>query len=257
MDTPDPKPPVDPPTDRELDLKEREVAAKEKEATAKEREVGRSRWSMPLVVGLLGTTAGLFVNVFVTSANNAASLSVERQREQSNLVLEAIKTKDPNDVCKNLVFFVKLKLLDDPNHAITDQCKSAPKGLPSLPPATVSSPPPATVPEISSKPEPMPYRNPELLKKVTIGISVMDSSSMAGIAGASLVFTQVSPFSQYAPKDIPPPLTTAQGGNVSLSLIPGSYTVLVSKDGYKPLPRGFSVHDVPFPVDVLLVKIER
>src|SRR5207249_2482832 len=37
------------------------------------------------------------------------------------------------NACKNLVFFVSLGLLDDPNHAIRQTCSSAPTGPPSLP----------------------------------------------------------------------------------------------------------------------------
>jgi hypothetical protein len=38
---------------RELDIKEREVVAKEREILAKEQDLKRSRWSNPLVIGLL------------------------------------------------------------------------------------------------------------------------------------------------------------------------------------------------------------
>jgi hypothetical protein len=112
---------------RELDLKEREVAVKEK-------ELSRSQWFSPIVLGLFAAAVGLIGNIVVARVNNQNSQELERIRSQSNLVLEAIKTGDPNEACKNLIFFVGLGLLDDPNQTIRQACSSAPKGAPSLPP---------------------------------------------------------------------------------------------------------------------------
>lgn len=114
---------------RELDLREREVAAKEREATA-------ARWSTPIVLGLVAAFLGFLANLVVTALNNYNTLQVERQRSQSTLLLEAIKTGGGTDaVCKNLVFFVELGLVDDTNKTIRTQCGGAPKGVPSLPAA--------------------------------------------------------------------------------------------------------------------------
>ena len=111
---------------RELDLREREVAAKERELA--------TRWRSPIVIGLLAASVGFVANLVVAYLNNRNTLQVERQRSQSNIVLEAIRTGNNTDaVCKNLVFFVGLGLVDDANQTILKQCRSAPTGPPSLP----------------------------------------------------------------------------------------------------------------------------
>lgn len=111
---------------RELDLREREVAAKEREAP--------SLWRNPLFVPLLVAAFGFSANVWVEKIRDDNTLQVERQRAQSTLILEAIRTGQNTDAaCKNLVFFVHLKLIDDSSEAIADECKDAPKGAPSLP----------------------------------------------------------------------------------------------------------------------------
>ena len=268
LNTSNPNPSDDVPPERrhELDIKEREVAAKEREVAAKELEVRRSRWSHPLVIAVFCTALGLggnivvaFVNnratLEVTSANNKATQDVESQREQSNLVLEAIKTKDPNDVCKNLVFFVKLKLLDDPDNDIKQQCASAPKGLPSLPPP-VAVPTPATAPEKVSMSEPIQH-NPELLIPVSIGLLISDSDSKEVIAGASVAFTKFSPYSPYATNKDPGPTLTGPAGNVIFPFVPGDYIVVISKDTYTPETRRFAVHDTGFTLEVSISKAKK
>jgi hypothetical protein len=78
----------------------------------------------------------LYETMTPTRKNNENTLEVERQRAQSTLILEAIRTGGtPNAACKNLIFFVGLGLLVDGSHTIADQCKSTPKGAPALPAA--------------------------------------------------------------------------------------------------------------------------
>jgi hypothetical protein len=85
------------------------------------------------VIGLFAATLGLLGNIAVAYVNNRNSQQVERQRAQSNLVFEGIKTGNPETACKNLVFFLDLGLLDDPNQAIRQACKADSKVAPSLP----------------------------------------------------------------------------------------------------------------------------
>ena len=111
-------------------MNENEVAtaAKEKSTTS------TSPWLNPLVLGLFAAAFGLLGNLLVAYLNNQNSQQVERLRLQSNLVVEAIKT-NPDGACKNLVFFVKLGLVDDPRQAILKTCGAVPEGPPSLPTA--------------------------------------------------------------------------------------------------------------------------
>ena len=56
-------------------------------------------------------------------------------------MLEAIKTGNADEACKNLVFFVGLGLLDDdPQHTIRKSCNGKPTGAPSLPVAAAREP---------------------------------------------------------------------------------------------------------------------
>jgi hypothetical protein len=119
---------------RELDLREREVKAKEDEVQVKKTELGRNRWTNPLVLALFGATVGLIGNIWVEHANNKWAKSTEQFKAQSSLILEAIKTGDTDKACKNLLFFVKLRLVDDsPEGTIQHECASASQGPPSLP----------------------------------------------------------------------------------------------------------------------------
>jgi C4-dicarboxylate-specific signal transduction histidine kinase len=104
--------------DRELDLREREVATKEREAAAKEEELRRSRWSNPLVIGLIAAALGLFGNLTVAILNNKATQELELRRTQANLAVELIRTGDTEKVVKNLKFFLDHGLLDDPDNRI-------------------------------------------------------------------------------------------------------------------------------------------
>lgn len=105
---------------RELDLKEREVAAKEREVLVREQELKRSRWSSPLLVGILGTIAAL-TGTAITALNNRSNAEFERTKEQSAILLEAIKT-DKVQACTNLKFLVAAGLLEDRNGAIASTC---------------------------------------------------------------------------------------------------------------------------------------
>jgi hypothetical protein len=111
---------------RELDLREREVAAKEK-------DLKRSGWLNPVTLGIFAAAVGLIGNVVVAVVNNHNLQQVERGHSQSNLILEAIKTGSSDAACKNLIFFVDLRLLDDPKQTIRHTCHAAPAGGPYLP----------------------------------------------------------------------------------------------------------------------------
>jgi hypothetical protein len=121
--------------EREVAIKEREVAAKEREVLAKQEELKRSRWLNPTVIGIFAAALGLMGSVIVARVNNANTQEVERLQSEASITLEAIKTGTGNTdaACKNLVFFVSLGLVHDPEGKIADQCKNAPTGPPSLP----------------------------------------------------------------------------------------------------------------------------
>lgn len=111
---------------------------RERDVVRREREATNSPWLNPLVIAVFVAALGLLGNSLVAFFNNLNSQKVERQRAQSNLVFEAIKTGSQDAACKNLVFFVDLGLLDDPNKAIREVCKAYSKGAPSLPASNLS-----------------------------------------------------------------------------------------------------------------------
>jgi hypothetical protein len=120
--------------EREVAAREREVAAREREVSAKEKESSRGTWSNPLVLALCAAALGLIGNIWVEHANNKWAKDTEQLKSQSTLILEAIKTGDPDKACQNLLFFERLGLVkDDDEHTIQHECEKAPQGPPSLP----------------------------------------------------------------------------------------------------------------------------
>jgi hypothetical protein len=88
-----------------------------------------SHWGDPTVVALFTVAASILTavlafasNIWVTSENNKNALEIERFKAQSTIILQAIKTGNQTDACKNLVVFVKLGLVDDENQTIHKGC---------------------------------------------------------------------------------------------------------------------------------------
>jgi hypothetical protein len=132
--------------EHEQALKARELDLKEREIVAKEQELRQSRWTSPVVIGLFAAALGLFGNIYTARVNSQNAIRVERLRNQSNVLLEAIRTSDPTAACKNLTLLVKLQYIEDSNKTIEQACSGPPgqipKGAPSLPaPFSVSAVP--------------------------------------------------------------------------------------------------------------------
>jgi hypothetical protein len=117
----------------ETQIKEQELRLKKAEAQAKERDLTASKWLNPVVIGLFVAAVGLIGNVIVTTINSRNAQELERSRNQSTLILEAIKTNgDTIAACRNLIFFESLGLLEDTNHIISQACPVNIQGLPSV-----------------------------------------------------------------------------------------------------------------------------
>lgn len=117
---------------RETELRLKELALKEREVMASEIELKRSRWLNPTVIGLFAAALGLVGNLVVASIGNRNAQQVEHSRAQSSLIIQAVSTGDATRACKNLVSFIKLGLLDDPQGTI-GRCESSPQNIPVLP----------------------------------------------------------------------------------------------------------------------------
>jgi hypothetical protein len=121
---------------REALVKGREDAVSQREAALEARQkasIFHNPTLLTILGGLIVAGVGLATNAFVTYSNNKNSQAIEKSQERLNLILQAIKTGNKEDNCKNLTFFIDAKLLTDENGAIATVCKDVPKGAPSLP----------------------------------------------------------------------------------------------------------------------------
>jgi hypothetical protein len=125
---------------QETAARERELNLREREVSAREVELKRSRWTSPMVLGLFAAAIGLAGNIVVALVNNSNTQEVQRLQAEANITLTAIKTGTGNtdDACKNLIFFVSLGLVRDPEGKIGKTCKGAPAGPPSLPTSSLA-----------------------------------------------------------------------------------------------------------------------
>ncbi len=114
---------------RELDLKAREL-------DIKESEVRTSKWRNPLILGVAGALLGGFSSILATYLSTAEQSRDARTRAQSDLIIEATKT-DRDTGRRNLLFFIKAGLMDDPDGKIVKLIND--DLYPSLPPALASA----------------------------------------------------------------------------------------------------------------------
>lgn len=139
-------------TSRELKLKEdalahrREQAAltvafKDRELDLRHRHMRFNRWSAPVVVAMLGGLIALIGGLYTSCENRR----LERTRQESNLVLEAIKTGGTNEqkdvqTAANLVFLTDAGLITSipTSHVNTLRDKANGAG-PSLPAPQLAS----------------------------------------------------------------------------------------------------------------------
>ena len=114
----------------ELQLKEKELELKLKEF--EEQDKKKDSWwrnANPLVVAIIAALIGFLGNSFVTYLqgwNNlvlereklSSSLQIENEERQTSLILKAIETGDQETAAKNLVFFINVGFLQDPEGKI-------------------------------------------------------------------------------------------------------------------------------------------
>jgi hypothetical protein len=113
---------------KELDIKEKELELKEKEL----QDLGKRKiWKIdPVIVGIVAALIGFLGNVIATFLQGRSSLELERTRQganrsletdkfRSSLILEAIKTGDPEKAARNIEFFLAAGLLEDQSGKIS------------------------------------------------------------------------------------------------------------------------------------------
>ena len=132
----------------EIDLLRQELKLKEKEFDLKEKELQdlekKRTWRVdPVMVGIAAALIGFLGNVVATSLQGRSSLELEREKHEatrsleidkfrSSLVLEAIKTGDPEKAARNIEFFLAAGFIDDPSGKIS-RYLSETKNIPVLP----------------------------------------------------------------------------------------------------------------------------
>src|ERR1700726_203024 len=92
---------------------EREFALKQADLHLRELQGGL--WRSPVFLGLIAAALALFGNMYATWSQNKSAARQAHVKAQSDLVIEAIKTSDPKLAARNLLFLVRLGLLDDPD----------------------------------------------------------------------------------------------------------------------------------------------
>jgi hypothetical protein len=123
--------------DQELRLQE--IAIKAREVSMKEAELLRSRWLNPTVIGLVAAASGLFGNLFVAFFSNMNSQRIEQFKAQSNLIVQAVGTGDQKSACRNLISFIRLGLLEDPQGRL-GRCETDLNTIPVLPSGSTYTP---------------------------------------------------------------------------------------------------------------------
>jgi hypothetical protein len=122
--------------DKELRLQE--IAIRSREISIKEMELSRSRWFNPTVIGLVAAASGLFGNLLVALFTSVNSQRIEQFKAQSNLIVQAVGTGDQKSACRNLLSFIHLGLLDDPEGRLA-RCETE-NTIPVLPSGSTYTP---------------------------------------------------------------------------------------------------------------------
>jgi hypothetical protein len=118
----------------DLRLREMELDLRRDELQLKREELSKSRWSNPLLLGILAALVGFLGNIYATFLQGRSAREAEALKLRSSLILEAIKTGSPSTAATNLDFLVKISYLDDPDGKIAAYIKA--HGAPFLPSAT-------------------------------------------------------------------------------------------------------------------------
>ncbi|HEV8369307.1 MAG TPA: hypothetical protein VGQ39_15235 [Pyrinomonadaceae bacterium] len=127
----------------DLEIKQTELAIKQAELKSKlnekpltppqtqaqpQRTTAPSPLTLAIITGIIGLIGAGVANVLQTRSN----LQLERQKFESSLMLKAIETGKPEAAAKNLLFLVRVGLINDPSGRIA-ALESKPEDAPVLP----------------------------------------------------------------------------------------------------------------------------
>lgn len=108
----------------ERKLRERELALKEEETRLKREEAERTRWTSPIVLAIVGASLAAVGNGIVAWYNGhqqqsleiektASTRTIEGQKAEAALILEVVKTNDPDKAALNLAFLLEAGLVTE------------------------------------------------------------------------------------------------------------------------------------------------
>src|SRR6202035_740516 len=108
----------------DLDLRKEELALKRRELDVRENESARGRWTNPLVLAVAGAALAAVGNIVATfytgvqqraleGIKNTAEVQREHENAESQLILEVIKTANPDKAAENLQFLVDTSLISN------------------------------------------------------------------------------------------------------------------------------------------------
>ncbi len=87
--------------------------ASERELEMVASKARSGRWTNPLTVAVIAAALAGFFNLWLAYENNRAQLALERNRAESERILEMLKAGDPARVRENLRFLLQLGLVQD------------------------------------------------------------------------------------------------------------------------------------------------
>ncbi len=97
----------------EHQLKRDELALKQRELEIRSQESLRARWSNPLALAIAGAALAAGGNLIATYYNSQEQRRLESVKAESQLILEVIKTANPDKAAENLNFLVQTQLITD------------------------------------------------------------------------------------------------------------------------------------------------
>jgi hypothetical protein len=100
--------------EREIAVKEAEQKIKEQDLALRRDEARRSRLGSPLVIAIFTAAAAAAGNAIVALVNGLQGQQLESARGEAALILEMIKTGDPEKAAVNLRFLLDTGLIRDP-----------------------------------------------------------------------------------------------------------------------------------------------
>ncbi len=113
----------------ELKSRELELELKREEIALRRDELRNSLWKNPLILAIVAALIGFLGNSYIAGKQGEQTLELEKQKLQnsiktvqekreSDLLLESIKTGEPEIAAKNLNFLVSVGLIDDSENKI-------------------------------------------------------------------------------------------------------------------------------------------